>query len=282
MARRILLTGASGLLGQRLLHALQEVGPVAAPSLDEFDLLKPGSVDAVFERAKPDLVLHLAAETRVDRCEEHVEEAFLVNASGTERVAEACRAHGARLVLMSTDYVFDGAKGDPYREDDPTAPLSVYGRSKVEAERAALSITPDRLVVRSASLFGHGGHHFVAGVLGQARKGVPLRIVDDQIQSPTFVGHLASALVQAAASELQGVLHLAGRGGCSWYEFALAILARAGLQAACRPISSAELNRPARRPAYSVLDTELAVAKLNIRMPQWREGLEAFFEEDSA
>lgn len=282
MARRVLLTGASGLLGQRVLPGLEALGRVAAPSLDEFDLLQPESIDLVFERVRPDLVVHLAAETRVDHCEGDSERAFLVNATGTERVAQSCRALGARLVVMSTDYVFDGAKGAPYQEEDPTAPLSTYGRSKEAAERAALAIAQDRLVVRSASLFGRGGHHFVAGVLRQAREGAALRIVNDQVHSPTFVGHLAPALVEAAASDLQGILHLAGRGGCSWYEFALAILARAGIPAAVEPISSAELNRPARRPAYSVLDTGLAMAELKIRMPQWQEGLEAFFKEDSA
>ncbi len=282
MARRILLTGASGLLGQRVLGGLQTLGDVHAPPIEEFDLRRPDTVDSIFKRVKPDLVVHLAAETRVDHCEGHAEEALLVNASGAARIAEACRALGARLVLMSTDYVFDGAKGDPYREEDPTGPLSVYGRSKEAAERAVLAIVADRLVVRSASLFGRGGHHFVAGVLKQARKGAPLRIVNDQVHSPTFVGHLAPALVRAAASDLQGILHLAGRGGCSWFDFGLAILSRAGISAACDPISSAELNRPARRPAYSVLDTDLAMEKLNIQMPGWREGLEAFFEEGAA
>lgn len=279
MARRILLTGASGLLGQRVFPALRALGEVHAPSLDEFDLLRPDTVEMAFEAARPDLVVHLAADTRVDHCEEHPEETFLVNAEGTERIARACRSLGARLVLMSTDYVFDGKHAVPYRENEPTGALNIYGRSKEQAERAVLSIANDRLVVRSASLFGRGGHHFVAGVLEQARRGGPLRIVNDQLQSPTFVGHLAPALVRAVGSDQQGILHLSGRGGCTWFEFGRTILSRAGLSVACDPVSSTELKRPAVRPAYSVLDTSLAEEVLDIRMPAWQEGLEAYFEE---
>jgi dTDP-4-dehydrorhamnose reductase len=280
--RRILLTGASGLLGERVLPGLRTLGEVHDPSLEEFDLLKPETVRRVFDSVRPDLVVHLAAETRVDRCETHPGETFRINTGGTEQVAEACRSLGARLVFMSTDYVFDGRAKIPYREDRPTGALNVYGRSKEEAESAVLSIVADRLVVRSASLFGHGARHFVAGVLDQARRGNPLRIVDDQTQSPTFVGHLAPAMVRAIGSDLGGILHLAGRGGCTWFEFGLAILSRAGLSVSCEPISSEELKRPAARPAYSILDTGLAEETLGIRMPTWQEGLTAFFEEGPA
>jgi len=274
-APRILLTGASGLMGSALLPELRRAGEVLAPGLDEFELTRPETVLRCFETFRPRLVVHLAAETRVDWCEDHTEEAFRINARGTAQVAVVCRRASARMVLLSTDYVFDGAQRTPYREYQATAPLNAYGRSKEEAERAVLAIVPDRLVVRSASLFGTGGPNFVAAIVDQARRGASLRVVDDQVQSPTWAGHLSPALARASLSDLQGILHITARGECSWYEFARAILGSTGLSVACEPASSDRLGRPARRPAYSVLDCSLAEEALGIVLPTWQEGLAA-------
>ncbi len=275
---RILLTGADGLLGRALSPALRGAGTLAMPPRAEFDLERPETVRHVIEDFRPTVVVHLAADTRVDRCEEFPEDAFRLNARGTVHVAEAARRAGARVVLLSTDYVFDGATRTAYREYEATNPLSVYGRSKEEAERAVLAIVRDRLIVRSASLFGTGGQSFVSAILERAQRGEPLRVVDDQIQSPTWVGHLAPAVAAAALSDFQGILHLTARGGCTWFEFARAILAASGLSVKCEPISSEKLGRPARRPAYSVLDTRLAEEALSLRIPDWHEGLAAFLD----
>lgn len=277
-SRRILLTGASGLLGRFLTVELAPYGEVFRPDLASFDVTNPATIEATIAACRPDLVVHLAAETRVDHCEENPRDAYRINAAGTAALAVHAARAGARLVTMSTDYVFDGEHETPYREYEPTAPLNEYGRSKVEAERATLTIARDALVIRSASLFGAGGRHFAAAVVERARKGEPVRIVDDQIQSPTWVGHLAPAVARAATSEMRGILHLTANGGCTWFEFGRAILAGLGLKVEVKPISSEKLGRPARRPGYSVLDTRLAEASLGIRMPDWHEGLAAYLD----
>jgi dTDP-4-dehydrorhamnose reductase len=263
-------------LGQSLQPALGKLGVIVAPSLEAFDLRRPTTVWEAVDGVRPDMVMHLAAETRVDYCEEHPEESFAVNARGTTHLAMACRKVGARVVMMSSDYVFDGSQRTPYREYQSTAPLNVYGRSKQEAERAVLTLLPDSLIVRSSSLFGEGGRHFAASILEAARSGKSLRVVDDQIQSPTWVGHLVPALVQVVSADLRGIVHLTASGSCSWYEFARAILDVAGIEAVCEPISSEESARPARRPAYSVLSCELAEETIGVRLPDWSEGLDAY------
>lgn len=277
--RRILLTGGTGLLGQALLPGLFAWGEVRAPAQSEVDLNDPATVHKAISEYKPHLLIHLAAQTHVDQCEGAPEETLRVNARGTAHVAIAAAREGARVVLLSTDYVFDGGQRVPYREYQTTAPLNVYGRSKEEAERAVLSVVEDSLVVRSASLFGHGGRNFVNAILERGRRGESLQIVNDQVQSPTWVQHLATAVIRAAVSDMKGILHLTARGGCTWFEFAQAILTRAGLTVSCEPISSARLGRPARRPAYSVLETRLAEETLGVRIPDWHEGLAAYLDE---
>jgi dTDP-4-dehydrorhamnose reductase len=275
---RILLTGATGLLGRALLPELERQGDVVAPGLDALDLERPSTVVAAVQDARPEIIVHLAADTRVDRCEEHPRDAFRVNTEGTIHLAHAARIHGARMIYLSTDYVFDGAQREPYREHEATNPLSVYGKSKREAERALLAILPDRLVIRSSSLFGAGGVNFVDTILKLGRSGAPLRVVEDQIQSPTFAGHLAPAVACAALSRAQGVLHLSGGGSCTWIEFARAILAAAGVDRTCEPIPAEAFGRPAPRPAYSVLDGSLAASLLGLRLPPWQEGLAAYLK----
>jgi dTDP-4-dehydrorhamnose reductase len=244
--------------------------------LDQLDLTRPETVRQTLDRARPELVVHLAAMTAVDDCELRPQEAYAVNTGGTLHIARACAGLGARLVFLSSDYVFDGRARAPYREDHPTAPLNVYGRTKEEAERAVLALCRDALVVRSSGLFGEGGRHFIRQILEAARRGEALRVVDDQVQSPTWVGHLAPDLARAAFSRARGILHLSAGGECSWYEFARAALEAAGIEAPIRAVSSAEYRRPATRPAYSVLDNALAAETLGGRLPHWREGLAAY------
>lgn len=262
-------------MGQALRPELERHAEVLAPGLDEFDLERPGTIVSTVDGARPQLIVHLAANTQVDWCEQHPLEAFRVNTEGTIHVAHAARRLGARMVFLSTDYVFDGARFEPYHEYDATNPLSVYGRTKREAERAVLDIVPDRLVVRSSSLFGPGGPNFVDTILRVARSDSPLRVVDDQVQSPTYAGHLAPAVSCAATSAAQGLLHLSGTGSCTWLEFARAILAVAGVERECEAVSARQLARPAPRPSYSVLDGSLAESLLGLRLPPWREGLAA-------
>jgi dTDP-4-dehydrorhamnose reductase len=211
-----------------------------------------------------DLVVNCAAWTDVDGAEEHPEEALRVNAEGAGSVARAAAA----VIYVSSDYVFDGRKREPYLESDPVGPLSSYGRSKLEGERATASANPRHFIVRSAWLFGPGGPNFVDTML---RLGPELRVVDDQVGSPTFTGHLAEALAGLAGSEDFGIHHMAGSGRCSWFEFAREIFALAGRDVELSPCTTEEFPRPAPRPAWSVLASERGH-----RLPHWREGLQAY------
>jgi dTDP-4-dehydrorhamnose reductase len=212
---------------------------------------------------RPTLVLHAAAWTDVDGAEAHQAEARAVNVEGTRNVV----ALGAPVLYFSTDYVFDGTKGEPYVESDEPNPLSVYGRTKLEGEREVR----DGWIVRSSWLFGSTGKNFVRTMLGVGGRFDEVRVVDDQRGSPTYVGHLAEATRDVVALP-QGTYHIAADGECTWAEFATAIFEEARIACRVIPISSTELGRPAPRPAYSVLRSEHSATP---RLPHWREGLRA-------
>jgi dTDP-4-dehydrorhamnose reductase len=213
-------------------------------------------------------VVNCAAYTDVDGAEAESEAAHAVNADGARNVAEAAE----RVLYVSTDYVFAGVKAEPYVESDPTGPLQEYGHSKLAGERATAEANDDHLVVRSSWLFGAGGKNFVETMLTLGRERDELLVVDDQVGSPTFTGHLAEALVALAAGDERGVLHVAGSGSCSWFDFARAIFERSGADAGVRPCTSEEFPRPARRPANSALVSERGAPAL----PAWQDGLDAY------
>jgi dTDP-4-dehydrorhamnose reductase len=255
---RTIVTGAGGMLGQDLVRLSGGVALTHA-ELDVTDR------DAVREAIGPgDLVFNCAAWTDVDGAEAHEQAATRVNGDGARNVAEAADT----VVYVSSDYVFDGRKGAPYVESDAPAPLSAYGRSKLAGERATAAANPRHFVVRSSWLFGAGGRNFVETMLGL---GPEVRVVDDQVGSPTFTGHLAEALLRLAETEEHGVHHMAASGSCSWFEFAREIFARAGVDTRVEPCSTEEFPRPAPRPAYSVLGSERGHS-----LPDWREGLDAY------
>jgi dTDP-4-dehydrorhamnose reductase len=254
----VLITGAGGQLGA----ALSEVFPEAdARTSTEFNVVAPPSLESA-----PELVLHAAAWTDVDGAEKREELAAAVNVRGTRNVVEL----GAPVVYYSTDYVFDGSKGEPYVESDEPNPLSAYGRTKLAGE---LEVR-DGWVVRSSWLFGATGRNFVRTMLAVGREQDEVRVVDDQVGSPTYVGHLAEA-TRALLQLPYGTWHLAAEGQCTWFELAGAIFEEAGLACRAAPISTEELDRPAPRPAYSVLRSEREGAP---RLPHWREGLRTCLE----
>jgi dTDP-4-dehydrorhamnose reductase len=181
-------------------------------------------------------------------------------------------AAAERVLYVSTDYVFDGAKRTPYVESDPTGPLQEYGRSKLAGERATAAANRNHLIVRSSWLFGPGGRNFVETMLALGRERDELQVVDDQVGSPTFTGHLAEALVSLAGGGARGVLHVTGAGSCSWFEFAREIFGRADVDCEVAPCTTHELPRPAQRPAYSVLESERGAP----RLPAWQDGLDAY------
>ena len=223
---------------------------------------------AVAEALSGATVINCAAYTDVDGAESDPESAHAVNERGAGNVAEAA----ARVVYVSTDYVFDGTKPSAYVESDPVNPLSAYGRSKLAGERATLTASPHSLVVRSSWLFGPGGRNFVTTMLRLAEEQERVDVVDDQVGCPTFTGHLAEALVELAEGSGHGFLHVAGSGACSWHEFARAIFDRAGVETELRPCTTAQFPRPARRPANSALASDRGAPEL----PAWQEGLDAY------
>jgi dTDP-4-dehydrorhamnose reductase len=251
---RIVVTGANGQLGVELVRALAAQGEVVGVDIADLDVTHPDCADRVAALG-PDWVMHAAAATDVDGCERDPAGTMAVNAEGTRRVAEGCRRAGAGLVYLSTDYVFDGRKGTPYTEEDAPAPLNAYGRSKLEGERAVQSLVSRWVVVRTAWMYGTHGKNFVKAILGKVKAGERLRVVDDQIGSPTYAADLAGAASLLLSQERTGLYHVTNGGSCSWYELTREILRLIGADVtSVSRITSKDLNRPARRPAYSVLE----------------------------
>ncbi len=273
---RIVITGAGGQLGCELQQVLRS-HDLTLLDLPTFDLSQPRSEDRIIE-VNPDVVIHAAAYTDVDGAEREPARAMLINADGTERVAQAAAKVGARLLYISTDYVFDGEKRTPYLETDTPNPLNVYGRSKLEGEQRALAVCHDTLVVRTAWLYGKSGRNFVKTIMRLATERPVLAIVADQRGAPTHAGDLAAALEKLLATDLCGVVHATNTGNCTWHEFAKEIVSLISPATSVEPISSAEAGRLARRPAYSVLSLE-RVRQAGIVMPEWREALGRFMHE---
>ena len=223
---------------------------------------------AVREALAGATVINCAAHTDVDGAESDPAAARAINVDGARNVAEAA----SRAIYISSDYVFDGSKDGPYVESDPVNPISEYGRTKLDGERATLTASPQSLIVRTAWLFGSGGQNFVATMLRLGKERGTVRVVDDQVGCPTFTGHLAEALVALAEGHEHGFLHVAGAGSCSWYEFAREIFERAGVDVEVQPCSTAEFPRPAPRPANSALVSERGAPGL----PAWQDGLDAY------
>jgi dTDP-4-dehydrorhamnose reductase len=256
---RLVVVGAGGMLGQDVVRTAPGAVGYTRAQLDVTDR------DAVREAiGAGDLVVNCAAWTDVDGAETREDDALRINRDGARNVAEAAGA----VVYVSSDYVFDGAKREPYLESDPVNPLSAYGRTKLAGERATAEANPRHFIARSSWLFGAGGKNFVETMLSL---GPEVRVVDDQVGSPTFTGHLAEALLALAATEDYGVHHLAASGSCSWFEFAREIFARTGSDTRVEPCTTEEFPRPAPRPDYSVLGSVRGD-----RLPTWQEGLDAY------
>lgn len=276
---RILLTGAGGMLARDLVLAAAGRPGHELTSLHrhELDVRDAVAIADVLAAERPEAIINCAAFTDVDGAESHEEEAFELNAVAPGLLAQAASAHGARLLHISTDYVFDGEATRPYLESDEPAPRSAYGRSKLAGERAVAAAGSQHAIARTAWLFGAGGRNFVATMLSLAAGGRDeLAVVTDQVGSPTYAGHLAPALLEIVERGLGGVLHTAGGGSCSWNELARETFAQAGSGATVSAVTSESFPRPAPRPSWSVLESERADAP---RLPPWREGLRAYLAE---
>lgn len=298
-APRILLLGAGGQVGFELHRSLAPLGEVlpatregtlpGAGSAWVADLSRPESLIALLDAQQPDIIVNAAACTAVDKAESEPELAFAINAQAPETLAKWCANHGALLVHYSTDYVFDGAGTRPYREDDATAPLGVYGRSKLEGEHAIRACRTEHLILRTAWVYAARGHNFLRTMLRLGRERDHLRVVADQRGSPVPARWLAAATAAAltrgsrigeTARAASGTYHLAASGETSWHEFAVAILERAHAAGfieripQVQAIATTDYPTPARRPAYSRLDSEKFAHAFGVRLPDWRVGLE--------
>ena len=279
---KVLVTGAAGMLGQALVPALEAAGHQALGlSRRDCDVTDYKSLAHPFKVFGPDWVFNLAAFTRVDACEARADHAYLVNGLGARNAALAAADVGASVLTVSTDYVFDGGSNRPHREYDVPAPRSVYGASKLAGELAVREVNPRHIIVRSAWLFGRGGHNFVDTILRKARAGEPLRVVDDQRGSPTSTVDLAEGLVRLAAAGQYGTYHCTSSGDCTWYEFAVHVIGAEGLSVELRSTDSESLGRPASRPAYSVLSNLLYEHVTGHRMPHWRAAVDRYLKPGS-
>jgi dTDP-4-dehydrorhamnose reductase len=259
------------MLGQACLRVF---GPGSeGRDMEDFDLSVRKETEKAIAHLRPRLIVNCAAATDVDRCETDHDYADRGNTLAAKYAAEAAATVGARLIHISTDFVFAGDKGEAYQETDVASPLSHYGRSKLAGERAVLLAAPDALIVRTSWLYGHGGNHFPGKVLQWAALGGPLKIVDDQTGSPTYAEDLAAGIrALAERGNASKIFHLGGTGCATRFEWAQETLALAGLDVQVLPASSADFPLPAPRPANSCLDCSKA-AGLGVELPPWREGL---------
>ncbi|WP_372790568.1 dTDP-4-dehydrorhamnose reductase [Paraconexibacter sp.] len=278
---KLLVTGAAGMLGRTTVQAARDLGhDVVGLDRAALDITDAVAIENALRTHHPDAVVNCAAWTDVDGAEEHEDRARLVNGVGPRLLARAAAAADARVVHVSTDYVFDGAPHDPWVESDPVAPLNAYGRTKLEGETGVLGAGGEHAIVRAAWLYGAGGPNFVDTMLRLGAERDEVSVVTDQVGRPTWTGHLAGALVELAERRADtGLFHAAGSGSCSWYEFAVEIFDRAGVACRVLPTTSEEFVRPALRPAYSVLGTE---RDPGIVLPSWQDGLDSYLREREA
>ncbi|HEY3759425.1 MAG TPA: dTDP-4-dehydrorhamnose reductase [Solirubrobacteraceae bacterium] len=278
---KLLVTGAAGMLGHDVCRVAQRAGhePLAI-DLPDLDITDAAAVSAFFAEQRPEAVLNCAAWTDVDGAETHSEQAHAVNADGAGNLARAAAAIDVALLHISTDYVFDGraphdADGHerPYLESDSTGPRSVYGQSKLAGEQQVLAASRRHTVVRTAWLYGVHGRNFVDTMLRLADEREAVQVVDDQTGSPTWSGHLAPAVMGLLERDVAGLVHLTGGGAVSWNGFAKEIFRQAERDCRVDTATSAQMARPAERPAWSVLESERAEV---VPMPDWRDGLAGY------
>ncbi|MDX6724116.1 MAG: dTDP-4-dehydrorhamnose reductase [Solirubrobacteraceae bacterium] len=275
---RLLVIGSAGMLGQAVFrHATRLGHDVVGLTRADLDITDSANVTRLVSAAEPQALVNCAAWTDVDGAEANESRARRVNGDGAGNLARAAASVGARMVHVSTDYVFDGSHTEPWVESDAVGPLQAYGRTKLDGERQVAEATDEHAIVRAAWLFGAGGSNFVETMLRLAGERDEVSVVTDQQGRPTWTGHLAPALVELAERRGDvGVFHAGGRGQCSWYEFALEILHSAESHSRVIPTTTERFSRPARRPAYSVLGTERSPG---IVLPPWQDALAAYLDE---
>jgi len=274
---KAMIFGATGLLGKALVREWTGDEVIGLGS-DAVDIRDAGGVREVVQKSLPEWIVLAAAYTDVDGCEAHADVAFSVNRDGAVNVAQAAKHWGAKLLFLSSDYVFDGKKTSPYEVSDVRNPQSVYGRSKAEAEIRLLEVLPEACIARTSWLFGTGGKCFPDTILKLAASRPALDVVSDQRGCPTYSVDLARAIISLCRAGARGIVHVTNSGNCSWFEFAQEIVKDAGLAVEVRPVSSAQMARPAPRPAYSVLSAT-SLQRYGIEMPEWKDALRRYLKE---
>lgn len=301
---RILITGACGMLGRDLVEALSKEHEVVGLDVKSpksivnspkstvhgsrfivCDITDRKNIIKAICDVRPEVVIHTAAYTDVDGCEKNKDLAYKVNGTGTQNVALACKKCKAVMAYISTDFVFDGEKRRPYLESDKPNPLSIYGKSKLKGERYVSSLLNKYFIIRTSWLFGEHGRNFVNTILNLAQEKKELKVINDQIGSPTHTKDLAQAtehllnLIQDLESRIQdlfGIYHISNSGSCSWYEFAREILRVTSYELRVKSISSEELDRPAKRPGFSVLNNSRYIKTVGEPLRPWQKALKAY------
>jgi dTDP-4-dehydrorhamnose reductase len=278
--KKVLVTGAKGMLGVDLVSRLKSTRKydIVAVDVEEMDITRLAQVKAVMLDCRPQVVIHCAAYTNVDRAERERELAMAVNSEGTKHIAFFCRELGAEMIYLSTDYVFDGTKQTPYIETDMPNPINVYGASKLAGENHVAALLEGYKICRTSWLCGVHGRNFVNTILAAVAEGRPLSVVNDQVGRPTFTFDLATALAWLLERSESGIYHLTNSGYCSWYEFAQRIVQMSGAKGVMlRPVTSEQFQSPARRPHYSVLENRYAEQLGFKGLPRWETSLKEFF-----
>jgi len=276
--QRILITGATGMVGRALTRRLTERGPVLPLSREQLDVSDAAAVEDAVAKYRPHVIAHLGAWTDVDGCELDPAKAQRVNALGTEHVARSAARHNARMLYVSTDYVFDGTATAPIAEDTSTSPINAYGQSKLGGELAVRKLLTDYYIVRTSWVFGEGGKNFVDTVARLVEEKDAIDMVDDQVGCPTYAPDLAGALERILDDRDYGTYHVTNDAECSWYMLAQDIAKILGSDTLLRPVSSDQFPRPARRPRYSVLGNYRLHHILGYRMRPWREAVREYLE----
>jgi dTDP-4-dehydrorhamnose reductase len=274
-----LIVGADGQLGQELIAVCAADGPVVGLTYAELDILDEAALRAAVDRVRPDVISNAAAYTDVERAESDRDAAYAVNETGARNVARVAADRGVSTVYYSTDFVFDGTKREPYEVDDPVAPHGIYAESKAAGEAAVREACERHFIVRTAWLYGIGGNNFVEKILRAAATRPSLRVVEDEVGSPTYTHDLAEATRALVQTTAYGTYHAVNSGSCSRFEFARAIVESAGISIPIEPCAASEYPSKAPRPAYSVLSNARLEAASGFAMPHWKDALRRFVEK---
>ena len=276
---KVLLLGHKGMLGSDLLTQMSLHHEVIGMDKEEIDITSADDCAKAVEETKPQIIINAAAYTNVDSCETEKEKCFAVNAEAVKNIATACRNTNIRIVHFSTDYVFNGSGSSPYKEDEKCDPINIYGASKLAGEKYLQALAQNYILIRTAWLYGANGKNFVRAILEKAKTTPRLTVVDDQLGSPTHTKDLAAAVDHLIEKNAQGIFHVTNRGSCSWYQFAVKILKESGIDdVEVSPIKSDQLQRAAKRPAYSVMSMQKFIATTGKAMQPWQLGLKDYLE----